>query len=309
MIPIRYLCDPVQPQAAGQLVAKMKAASVWNWLALVDTGFDYQHGGFPALPGIPEPINCYRNNLSLEGILEAAPCLIPLAEDAAARSQQVQTLIAHRGDRPMLSFIAVEKTTPAAALVEQWNDLHWARGTDGDKSLLRFADTRTLARLPEILKPEQWRAFYRNVCQWLYFSREGGLTELLPPKKGEKIARNIELDNAQSIQIMDAALSNAILDNFHKTSVDDYVPDDIPRARLYRLTESALAKMRQADIDPWDDDVHIPLVLYTLKTHGKLLEAPELDGFLRARQWETGHFYEALIKQDWVAALAAAAVQ
>jgi hypothetical protein len=291
-----YFHDPIQPSAIKRLFDRIKTMSDWTWIALVDTAFDHEKGGFPLFG--PTRVNCYRSIISLESLQAAAPCLIALEADKWA--EQAQALIAHRGTRPMLSFLAVVQGVASNDLVEQWRALHWASSPDGDKYLLRFADTRSLACLPEILSPEQWRAWCRGVAEWQYFDREGELAALTSPEASERVARNTRLDSEQFARLTEQALPDTVLD-FIDSQEPGHIPANMPRSRVYRLTEKTLKKMRQAGIDHndiWGADGAV-LTVFTLKTDGKLLEAPELEGFLHAGQWESGHIREALEKEGW----------
>ena len=291
-----YFHDPVRPGAIKRLLDRIKTMSDQTWIALVDTAFDHEKGGFPLFSSTR--VNCYQSNISLESLQAAAPCLIALEADKWA--EQAQTLIAHCGTRPMLSFLAVAQGVGSNDLAEQWQPLHWASSPDGGKYLLRFADTRSLACLPEILAPEQWRAWCRGVAEWQYFDREGELAALTLPEAGERIARNTRLDDGQFARLTELALPDAVL-NFIDGQEPKHIPTNMLRSRVYHLAEKTLKKMRQAGIDPnniWGAD-GVVLTVFTLKTDGKLLEAPELESFLHAKQWESGHIHEALEKEGW----------
>jgi hypothetical protein len=297
---IGYLFDPLQPQTIAQLIDKIAAAAPdWTWLALVDTAFDYEHGGFTLFPG---RLNVYRTGGPLASLQAAAPCLIPLADGADAWRAQVHTLVRHCDARPMLSFLAVEKSFDPTALIEQWEPLHRVTLIDGEKYTLRFADTRTLARLPEILKPEQWRAFHRGVKEWLIFTREGALARLPAPQDGKETEENIRLDAAQLDRFMEETDATGVLR--HLEIIDPQtLPADIVAtpSRLYRIAEKAVAALRRAGFETWVGEGAI-FVLIVLETRGKLLEAPELDSFLRARKWDPMKIRPALEKESWYAA-------
>jgi hypothetical protein len=288
--------DPTDPEAGGRLLATIESMPELTWLALVDTAFDYRDGGFPLFAN--ERISCYQDS-PLDSLLPASPCLVPLEPGEAG--ERLQTLIEHCSARPMLSFLAVERDTGSAGLVKQWSGLHKVKGADGDTFLLRFADTRTLAHLPEVLTPEQWQAWHQNVVDWRYINRRGQVTILPLPKADEELPENIRLDEKQFERILELAEPDTLLKSIYFHGSVPRVPEDIPGSRLYELAERTLVKIHKAGIEDLGD--RMLLFIRVLDTDGRLLDAPELDGFLEAKQWEEPFLYKALDKEDWFKAI------
>ena len=294
---IGFLQDPTLLETVARLLGKMKdPAADCAWFALVDTAFDYQDGGFKLFSS--SHTNCYGQNPSLDSLLPAAPCLVAL--DPAKQVEQMRELVEHCDARPMLSFLAVKKGMSGEDLAKQWNGLHWAEEPDGDRSLLRFADTRSLAHLPEILKPGQWQAWHQNVTAWYYIDRTGALAGLPLPKADEPPPKKTKLDDGQFARFLELTEPDTVLELIHQ-----HAPDSLPAGNtgspLYELAERSTRKIRHAGIDDMGDSAL--LLVSVLETEGKLLEAPELDSFLQARQWKTGGLYEALMKEDWFKAI------
>jgi hypothetical protein len=278
--------DPTAPGVAGTLAALAAAEPRWRWAALIDTAFDYLKRQPP--PFAAEALNCYSNN-EMASLNAAAPVLVPLPPEAFRA--RAETLIRHCSARPMLSFIAVAADFPLEKLVKQWEPLHRLHGSDNQKFLLRFADTRALATLPKVLKPEQWWTWHQNIVSWRLPDRNGYLTQLALEAKEHPPVRRMEIDDGQLARMLALSEADAMLNFIVKTN-PDLLPAGLTGYGYFTMASKVLAKADRHGIEAWSD--RVTLVGAALMTHGELWETPESEKWLAAKGWTAGKMAEAI---------------
>lgn len=243
---IEFALDSTIPSVCSQLLERIRETRHLNWWALIDTVFDYQKTAFPQHAG---SINCY-SDFTLDDLRPAAPCLLPIERGRAA--QWLPSLIEHCDARPMLSFFATSPTVTGEQLVEQWLPYHWVSPSEGSPLLLRVADTRTLAILPKVLSPVQWKAWYQNIDQWHIIDRRGRLAELPKPETEDKLPTKIEIDNQQFALFLELSEADAALDSL-LTESKVLLPSDITGYQFYTQATQALAQATRDGIEGWPD--------------------------------------------------------
>lgn len=284
---------PIDP-AADRLEDCIQAHPPCTWAALVDTAFD--HGrATPALRR-HDTFNCY-DFPDLKGLAGAAPCLLVLpGSHAPGFKTALRALLHHCSGRPMLSFVALRQDTTPRQAVEHWHPLHWAHTSDGQKLLLRFADTRTLAALPAVLAPPQWAAWTAPLSAWYAVDRTGAIAALPWPDgtASSAAARTLDIGDAQLAAFVESSEPDAAL-QFLREHLPDILPAGMTGHGFYRQASQALDRARQHGIANWGDQM--ALVAAALMSGGMLLRAPALDALLAARGWQPGQLGPHLAAQ------------
>lgn len=144
----------------------------FKWYALVDTVFDYPDGKFAW--EYSDAVNCYAGDPQLDALASAAPCLVPLPNDEGL-VHRLTSILRHCSARLMLSFFATEGSGPKQ--LEHWRKFYMARLDDGQEMLLRFADTRVLPNLQNVLAAHQWGMLCWEIRDWYYVGRNGKIME------------------------------------------------------------------------------------------------------------------------------------
>lgn len=287
-----FALDPARPETAASMLEVLRASPQHDWLALLDTAFDHgmddddERSAFP-IP--PDAVNCYADIPILEDITFVAPVLIPLPPRSAA--EQIANLIAHCSGRPMLSFLAVERGFTAKALAEQWKSLHWIYPEDGGRFLLRLADSRSLAILPEFMEAAQWQAFHDKVHDWRIIGRTGYLRELPLKKTDERLPFRLDLTEKQFAQMVELnEADNAFAElSGQRPSI---IPEEMSGFRFYDIADRVLHYANKAGATHWGDK--IALVGLAVGTDGELLKDPEAEAWLLAKDWEDGQVVAAM---------------
>ena len=275
---IEFAVDPANPEVADQIINMIRPNL--DWFALLDTAFDHEKPGF-SLPS--DAVNCFQGIIFLDDLNGVAPVLIPLPLELAP--ERVPDLIKHRGNRPMLSFLGVEKGVSAADLAEQWETLHWLSPEEGKPYLLRMADTRTLPILPKILDTEQWQAIHQNIVEWHIISRRGKLEGIPLEKTDKRLPSKLEITEKRFAQIVELNEPDAMLSAINNRN-SKAIPKDMTGYRFYNLASQMLGRTARYDITHWGDKVS--LVILAVGTNGEVLDDPEVDAWMKAKEWEEG---------------------
>lgn len=262
--------------------AQMQAAPNGHWMAFVDGAFDYGQSKRLAQWG---GITCYASQ-DLAGLQSVSPLLIELMDDKAGR-QRLRRLLEHCNARPMLSII--HSTVPAAQLAQLWLPCHWITTGDGQRLLLRFADTRVLPVLPSVLQPEHWAKLSQPIKAWFYIARDGRVAPcpLAPPAIPPSTA--IEIDTTQLEKLLDAADPDLLLD-FFADHLPDALPTDIQRSDLYKQASAIINLARTYHVNAWADIV--TLMLTEWQTQGEFLKNPKITALLQEGNWIQGKLGE-----------------
>jgi hypothetical protein len=260
------------------------------WLALVDGAFDYEQRSNLAHFG---GISCY-NSPDLEGLADVAPRLIALGTSSTYH-EVLSRLMRHCSERPMLSVIASHVSM--IELLDQWQPHHWVRTSDGQKLLLRFADTRVLPVLSKVLVPEQWAALTSSMQSWFYIDRKGRPDICVLAASGMTTVSEIELDASQLDALVEHSEADSLLD-YLVQHMFDVIPADAARASVYGRISAVCALARAHDVDSWADKV--ALATADCLTDSAFLADPRLPNVLADSDWPQDGLGERLIKESIV---------
>lgn len=283
--------DPVNiPVVLAELYKLASSMPQLHWAALVDAAFDYPAAEESMYWNIG--INCYDSG-AYEGLAKAAPTLVPV--DPVNDQAFVSRLLRHCHNRPMVSFLA--SRIELDRLRESWQDLHWITAVDRQRMLLRLADTRILATLPQTLKENQWTAFSEPIEQWVIVNRTGGLTQLdLSTPSGAK-APTIHLEHTQLEALLSAAEPDNVLAML-TDSMPDILPMDIRDSARYRIVAQSCEMARAFDITNWTDVVSLSVAAFLSEGETNYDEA--LIAFLNGKQWTPGDLGVSLVNEGFV---------
>lgn len=262
------------------------------WSLLIDKAFDHEQEQALPITGT----NCYDNEHTTE-LMEVAPWLLTFyspGQSVAAAKQVLYRWLSHCSGRPMLSIVASKET--AQKIADGWISTHFVEVSDGQKFLLRLADTRVLASLPELLTNEQWAALTSPLSLWLAIDREGELTSYsFGPAQTIPIQAPLKLSDEQVDGFVKAAESDAMID-YLADNMGDIVPHDLTPAQLYANISDTLALARQYEVTMWPDK--FSMIVAACLTVGEINRDPMLIKLLNDRKWKANELGEAMAESD-----------
>ena len=279
-----------EPVAMSRLLMKQISdqGTDWHWYALVDCAFD--HAGRSLRLENTSSLPLYHQG-RWAALSHVAPTLFTLAaKEDETLERQLKRLLYHCHGRPMLSLLA--STWPAKKLIEFWQALLEVNTEDQDSYLLRFADTRVLPAIANELAI--WKRLAAPIGAWCTMGRDGQPLALTPPATPVYGDDPLTIDNACLSRLLQASQADAMADYAH-----EYFPD-LLRPRDGATNYALLAQVsRLCDKHAMDGaSEQYALALAALLTDGRLLEHPDLDGWLSGKAWQTQGMEDALA--DWM---------
>lgn len=287
-----YLAVDVQaPMALPEYIAAWIAAAPdgAQLVALVDLAFDHEHG---------KPLNWPHERVPLyadDALTTVSPTLLAMrpqaphaAADPEALAQGVRRLLRHCQGRPMLSLLQTRLSLPE--LAKAWQGVRWVKTADGQRFLLRMADTRVLVTLPSCLAPAQWARVCRPVLAWHVVNRLGDWQALpIPPSPMLAEPDTIqvgseapfEIDDDELGRLLDAAQPDALIHALHR-DVPDVLPQATDRAKVHAWVSAACELARQHGLDGSTDQLTLAAVVCA--TAGEALSHPALPELLASHR-------------------------
>ncbi len=263
----------------GELLGKMRKQPGLSWFALVDCAFDYDQPGI-ALLGARNALYAYDG---MSDLLAASPYLIELpAHDEGLLQQEVATLLRHRKERPMLSFIG--SFSSAHAVNENFRAFANAATEDDQEFLLRFADTRVLPGIPPALRAAYWDGMTCLLTDWIAIDRSGRLHPLpLNPNRAPFQGR-FQLSSAEFAALVANGEPDAVLDVIAEGN-----PEALPgldRAAIYNRVADACSFAQRHQVQAFPDVVALSYM--ALLNCGRGLRDPKLSDMLMGGEWTPG---------------------
>lgn len=280
---MQFLQDPPRADACARVLDALAEQPDANWYVLCDSSFPME----PIVNGV----NCYATGV-LDDLIPAAPVLVPLAH--AEAQEQVARWLSQCASRPMLGFVATQLSAPE--LVHQWRRLHMVQTEDGERYLLRIADTRAQVQLQRTLRADQWAAWTRPLLRWLHVRRTGEMASLpLAPPEVEPATAPLRID-MQQIQSLTRGAEADALDAFFQEFLPDMRPDAnamLP-SQWHGQIEAMLAMAREYGVERLDDKLSLMRAIRW--TDGACLTDERLPLLLRAGGWRTRDLSELLLE-------------
>jgi len=198
----------------------------------------------------------------------------------------------HCAGRPMLSFI--QSATPAEEIRDYWQSSLAPLTEDGQRMLLRFADTRICEKLPTALLPSSWTRFTGVLEQWLIVDRTGTLKSLQLAQPKLQLDDLLEWKlapeefNALLMNAQPDALVDALSEHF-----TELVPE-LKRANFYQTINEVCALAEKYKIEAFPEVMSLALAVITSET--PIQHDVKLNNWLAAHTWKKGEFDDALIR-------------
>ena len=256
-----------------------------KWMALIDTAFDY---GSKPLRWHAETIPLYDCE-EMYQFLEVSPVLLPLTSGNQEQlTKEIAVLSDHCKNRPMLSFMATSLSINEVAVALR----HFLKVTteDGQSFVLRFADTRILSALADVLRPASWHSLTHTLNAWYCINRVGALKQLPFVEDNLKVQDKLTLNAQELVNLLERGQPDAVID-----VIFEQLPDLVPnthRAEFYRHIAEVCAYAKLHKVDAFPDMV--ALATLACATNNKLLSNPKLKSLLALGEWESGSLISKL---------------
>ncbi|WP_031339774.1 DUF4123 domain-containing protein [Xanthomonas maliensis] len=203
--------DPASEAARQALQSRLaeEAAPGEQWFALLDKAF-VPPAEWQRVLGELQGCLLYEGKYAGEGVDEASPWLAPLPHAAEALPGWLDGVLRVCAGRPMLSLL--QTRMPLQALRTHLQSRLEAT-VDAEVFVMRYADTRCLPQLWEVLHAEQRAVLADGIAAWCYIDRDGSL-QALPLQSvapGAVAALPVALSSAQQQALQLAALPDTVM--------------------------------------------------------------------------------------------------
>lgn len=248
-----------------------------RWFALIDRAFDHGRRSTLRWPHQTEAI--YKGTGDIEAISPTLLALSPHSSEALA--QDMARLLRHCQGRPMISF--VQTTLEMSELASAWQDVKWVHTEDGQRFLLRLADTRVLSSLAQALQPHNWERICKPLQAWHFVDRFGVLQPLRMPQaaldEGEtpEPVDVFQINGKELALLLDAAQPDVLINTLSEQA-PDVLPTGADQAKVYKWVRRACDLAAQHDLDATGDQ--LALGAAACMTEGRVLGDSALPGLL-----------------------------
>ena len=282
---LQFAQDPTNQPAANVFFAEQIAAAPdLHWALLIDSAFD--HTAEEKI-STARGFNCYAED-PLDDLETVAPWLLTL-DNGEVGKKRLAEAIAHCGGRPMLSVLA--STQPLRSLVESWHSYHWLHASDGQRFILRFADTRVLPVLSEILQPQQWAAIRAPLAHWFYIDRSGNPVACPEAPASAVVPPRLEVTQQQLDRFVEFAEPDTAADFIFSHS-PELMPHGASGYDVHQHFSELFAFARKHRVDLWADKM--ALITVDLLTRGRFRRNPKFEELMLNKAWEPGALGDCL---------------
>jgi hypothetical protein len=276
------------PRSVDKIIEVVISKPELTWAALIDTAFDYGRG--KSIRDLESFINCY-DYPELHDLSAVAPCLIALRSGSDLRTQ-VTRLIRHCQGRSMLSFVGTMESL--ADISAQWRPMHKVSVVDEHQMLLRFADTRVLSYLPQVLTLSQWGAICGAVSHWTYLNRSGRMVSCDIPDMSDRRGK-VSITKEQLESLLNASHPDALMALIGE-SMCDIVPIDRPVSERYRMIFDSCELTKIYGITDNADVLSLAVAAYLTKGQSNVDQ--RLVSLLQQRAWAVGSLGNAIVDAE-----------
>ncbi|QBG91229.1 DUF4123 domain-containing protein [Xanthomonas oryzae] len=155
-------------------------------------------------PGVP----LYGGKYAGDGVEQASPWLCTVPEQGASPGPWLDALFRLCAGRPMLTLLQTRlPLQPLRLHLQQRLEASVA----GETFVVRYADTRCLPQLFEVLDPAQRAAFLASIDGWRYVDRAGALQSLPKQSADAAAALPFVLSPDQQQALQTAALPDTLI--------------------------------------------------------------------------------------------------
>lgn len=255
-----------------------------RWFALLDKAFDHDRKSTLRWPHQTEAI--YKGTDNIEAISPTLLALSPHSSEALA--QDMTRLLRHCQGRPMLSF--VQTTLEMSELASAWQDVKWVHTEDGQRFLLRLADTRVLSSLAQALQPHNWERICKPLQTWHVVDRFGDLQPLRMPLvspngadalKPNESLREFHISDKEFALLLDAAQPDVLINTLFE-QIPEVLPTGSDQAKVHAWVRRACDLAAEHGLDATGDQ--LALAAAACMTEGQVQDDPALPGLLAGYQ-------------------------
>lgn len=255
-----------------------------RWFALLDKAFD--HGSKSTLRWPHQTEAIYKGTDDIEAM---SPTLLALSTHSSdVLAQEMARLLRHCQGRPMLSF--VQTTLEMTDLATAWQDVKWVHTEDGQRFLLRLADTRVLSSFAQALQPHNWERICKPLLAWHIVDRVGALQPLKTPMcvlnqaetpKPHEPLGAFQINDKELASLLDAAQPDVLINALFE-QIPDVLPTGPEQAKVHAWVRQACDLAAQRGLDALGDQ--LALAATACLTEGRVLADPTLPGLLARYQ-------------------------
>jgi hypothetical protein len=202
-------------------------------------------------------------------------------------------LFEHARGRPMLSFLA--SRLDGAQLAQALQPLLEVQTADGERFVLRWADTRVSEALAEALDSQHWSRFASAVSAWWVVQRHGALTELPLPAQGQAVEAAITLTDQELERLLELGEPDAVIQILHENFAD-VLPESHQRAPVHDEVRKVCALARRSNLTGMSNVVSLALAVRL--SEGRLLDNVAFKRWLAEQGAHPENFAASLA--DWV---------
>lgn len=211
-------------------------------LALIDCAFNERcHAAIRRYRLPSRSLYDLSDNPSYE-LQAVSPTLVPLAPAKASAWREVLRLT---DGWPMLSLIVTHETLDEVARrLTPWCIVN----ADGQPFVFRFADTRRLPCVVDVLTPPQHGAFFGTAIAWRYRNRSAKWGELALPETAGPVSDEVKLNDEQCARLISESEADEIIAHlkthdpasirqFQATEVYSLIARGLRRADFYGIAD------------------------------------------------------------------------
>lgn len=284
----------IQEQLTDVLNEALRADHSLTAYALIDSAFSETCIARYQQVHTNQYMTSLYSGTELNGLTDVSPYLVQIPSDLALRKQSMTTLLRLTNSKPMISFLITGLCLEA--LKVHFAAFLQAETDDGQRFVLRFADTRILPALIAALNQEQRAYLLSPIAQWLIVDRMGQLNRLPSltvevhdtPVKPPFSALPLSLN--QFAFLLDAAEPDALIEQLQLIAPEHCAAFD--PGRLHRFVDEQIQHATRFDVTSTPD--RIAYCIGAFNTNGKLHENPYAKALFTEKRWQPGALADAL---------------
>jgi len=230
----------------------------------------------------------------LNELTDVSPCLVQLPSDPSLRKQGLATLLRLTNGKPMISVLL--SAFDLESLKAHFSAFLQAETEDGQRFVLRFADTRILPVLIATLDQEPLAYLLSPIVHWLTIDRMGKLNRLLP--LDDELHNTqvtppfsaLPLSANQFSTLLDAAEPDAIIEHLQLIAPEHC--STFAPGSLHQFVDEQLQHATHFGVTGTPD--RIAYCIGAFNINGKLHEDRHAKALFTEKRWQPGDLANAL---------------
>lgn len=284
----------LQEQLTRAIDEALRAQSFLYAYALMDSAFSETCVARYRKMHVDANLVSLYHRTELEGLADMSPFLVQLPAEPALRAQSLATLLRIANGKPMLSFLV--SALDLEFLKAHFSSVLQAETEDGQRFVLRFADTRILPVLATTLDKTQQSALFWPMARWWIINRTGELAALPLPHEGVQQQSAtapysvLPLSAQQYSSLIDAAEADAIIEQLRLVAPEQCTV--FQPGSLHQFVHEQLLHATRFGVESVPD--RIAYCIGAFNTNGKLHESDYCAALFTEKQWKPGDLASAL---------------